>query len=88
MKSVSIPKGIIMKSISFTDFPNERCFINRSEDTLIYIKNSTGFMAVASVDNEDTYRIELIEGSFDTPTLKHFVAFLKSRGLNPEEYIK
>lgn len=40
-----------MKSIDFTDYPNERCLINRSEDTIIYIKYSTGFMAVASVDN-------------------------------------
>lgn len=77
-----------MKAIDFTDYPNERCFINRSEDTMIYLKHSTGFIAVASIDNEGTYRIELLEGAFDTPTLKHFVAFLKARGLQPEKYIK
>ena len=77
-----------MKAIDFTDYPNERCLINRSEDTMIYLKYSTGFIAVASIDNEGTYRIELLDGAFDTPTLKHFVAFLKSRGLHPEKYIK
>ena len=77
-----------MKAIDFTDYPNERCLINRSEDTMIYLKHSTGFIAVASIDNEGTYRIELLDGAFDTPTLKHFVAFLKSRGLHPEKYIK
>ena len=77
-----------MKAIDFTDYPNERCFINGSEDTIIYIKSSTGFMSVASVDNENAYRIEILAGAYDTPTLKHFVEFLKARGLYPEEYIK
>ena len=73
-----------MKAIDFTDYPNERCLINRSEDTIIYVKNSTGFMAVASVDNEGAYRIELLAGAYDTQTVKHFVEFLKSRGLHHE----
>lgn len=77
-----------MKAIDFTDYPNERCFINRSEDTMIYLKLSTDFVAVATIDNEDTYRIEILDGAFDTPTLKHFVAFLKARGLQPEKYTK
>lgn len=77
-----------MKAIDFTDYPNERCFINGSEDTIIYIKASTGFMSVARVDNEGAYKIEILNGAFDTPTLKHFVEFLKARGLYPEEYIK
>lgn len=63
-----------MKAIDFTDYPNERCFINRSEDTMIYLKHSTGFIAVALIDNEGTYKIELLDGAYDTPTLKHFVA--------------
>lgn len=74
--------------IDFTDYPNESCFINRSEDTMIYLNHSTGFIAVALVDNEGTYKIELLDGAFDTPTLKHFVAFLKARGLQPEKYTK
>lgn len=77
-----------MKAIDFTDYPNERCFINRSEDTMIYLKHSTGFIAVALVDNEGTYRIEILDGAYDTPTLKHFVAFLKARGLQSEKYTK
>lgn len=55
---------------------------------MIYLKHSTGFIAVALIDNEGTYRIELLDGAFDTPTLKHFVAFLKARGLQPEKYTK
>ena len=55
---------------------------------MIYLKHSTGFIAVASIDNEGTYKIELLDGAFDTPTLKHFVAFLKARGLQPEKYTK
>lgn len=77
-----------MKAIDFTDYPNERCFINRSEDTILYLKLSTDFVAVAIVDNEGIYRIEILDGAYDTPTLKHFVAFLKARGLQPEKYIK
>ena len=77
-----------MKAIDFTDYPNERCFINRSEDTILYLKLSTDFVAVAIVDNEGTYRIEILDGAYDTPTLKHFVEFLKARGLQPEKYIK
>lgn len=77
-----------MKAIDFTDYPNERVFINRSEDTMIYLKLSTDFVAVATIDNEDTYRIELLDGAYDTPTLKHFIEFLKSRGLHHEKYIK
>lgn len=77
-----------MKAIDFTDYPNERAFINRSEDTILYLKHSTGFIAVALVDNEGTYKIELLDGAYDTPTLKHFVAFLKARGLQPEKYTK
>lgn len=77
-----------MKAIDFTDYPNERCFINRSEDTILYLKLSTDFVAVAIVDNEGTYRIEILDGAYDTPTLKHFVSFLKARGLQPEKYIK
>lgn len=77
-----------MKSIDFTDYPNERCFINRSEDTILYLKYSTDFVAVALVDNEGAYRIEILDGAYDTPTLKHFIEFLKSRGLHPEKYIK
>ena len=77
-----------MKAIDFTDYPNERAFINRSEDTMIYLKSSTDFVAVATIDNEGTYRIEILDGTYDTPTLKHFIAFLKSRGLHPEKYIK
>lgn len=77
-----------MKAIDFTDYPNERCFINRSEDTILYLKYSTDFVAVALVDNEGTYRIEVLDGAYDMPTLKHFVAFLKARGLQPEKYIK
>lgn len=78
----------MIKAIDFTDYPNERVFINRSEDTMIYLKYSTGFIAAALVDNEGTYKIELLNGAFDTPTLNHFVAFLKARGLQPEKYIK
>lgn len=76
-----------MKAIDFTDYPNERCLVNRAEDTLIYIKHSTGFTAVATVDNEGTYRIEILDGAYDNATLKHFVEFLKARGLQPEKYI-
>lgn len=55
---------------------------------MIYLKHSTGFIAVASIDNEGTYKIELLDGAYDTPTLKHFVEFLKARGLQPEKYTK
>lgn len=77
-----------MKSISFTDYPNERAFVNRGEDTILYLKYSTDFVAVAIVDNEGAYRIEILDGAYDAPTLKHFVEFLKSKGLHHEEYIK
>ena len=77
-----------MKSIEFSDYANEKVFINRSEDTILYLKLSTDFVAVALVDNEGTYRIEILDGAYDTPTLKHFIEFLKFRGLQPEKYIK
>lgn len=77
-----------MKAIEFSDYANEKVFINKSEDTIIYLKYSTDFIAVATVDNEGTYRIEILDGAYDTPTLKHFIEFLKFRGLQPEKYIK
>lgn len=77
-----------MKAIEFSDYANEKVFINKSEDTILYLKYSTDFVAVALVDNEGTYRIEILDGAYDTPTLKHFVEFLKFRGLQPEKYIK
>lgn len=77
-----------MKAIEFSDYANEKVFINRSEDTIIYLKLSTDFVAVASVDNEGAYRIEILDGAYDTTTLKHFIEFLKFRGLHPEKYIK
>ena len=77
-----------MKAIKFSDYANEKVFINKSEDTILYLKYSTDFVAVALVDNEGTYRIEILDGAYDTPTLKHFVEFLKFRGLQPENYIK
>lgn len=77
-----------MKAIEFSDYANEKVFINRSEDTMIYLKFSTDFVAVANIDNEGAYRIEILDGAYDTPTLKHFIEFLKFRGLHPEKYIK
>ena len=77
-----------MKSIEFSDYANEKVFINRSEDTILYLKYTTDFVAVALVDNEGTYRIEILDGAYDTPTLKHFIEFLKFRGLQPEKYTK
>lgn len=76
-----------MKTIDFTDYPNERCCINRSEDTILYLNYAADFVAVASVDNEDAYKIEILNGAYDTPTLEHFIEFLKFRGLHPEKYI-
>lgn len=76
-----------MKAIEFSDYANERCFINMSEDTMIYLKLSTDFVAVATINNDGAYRIEVLNGAYDTPTLKHFIEFLKSRELYPEEYI-
>lgn len=49
-----------MKAIEFSDYANEKVFINRSEDTMIYLKFSTDFVAVATIDNEGAY-------SYDTP---------------------
>lgn len=77
-----------MKAIEFSDYANEKVFINRSEDTMIYLKFSTDFVAVATIDNEGAYRIEILDGAYDTHTLKHFIEFLKSRGLHQEKYIK